>query len=124
MKEGDSIFNAKIFGKNIKSLRKSRELRILDILEKININESYLGQIENGRKVPSVDISLSIVNYFGLDFELLLQPEGMEQSNNLLLHNIINEFSKLNPDEKQFVYDTLLLYFRTKEKWICMTQLH
>ncbi len=124
MKEGDNIFDIKIFGKNIKNLRKHKGLRMLDISEELHITESYLGQIENGTKIPSVDISLAIVNYFGLDFEFLLQSENIQQNDNLLLYDVINEFSKLTFYEKQFVYNALLLYLHTKEKLICMTHLH
>ena len=98
--------NYKDFGKNIRTLRKKKGLKISDIATALNIHTSYLGQIERGTKIPSVNVAINLVNYFEINFQSVFVP--MEDEYTLLRNEILQHISKLEHYEKQFIYKTLL----------------
>ncbi len=84
---------------------------MIDIAEFLNIHETYLGQIERGTIIPSVDTAIALANYFEMDFKILLSSFHEEYSNAIFLRQkIFNIVWKLNANEKKFIYKSLLLW--------------
>lgn len=98
--------NYKDFGKNIRILRKKKGLKISDIAAALNIHTSYLGQIERGIKIPSVNVAVNLVNYFEINFQSVFI--SIEDEYTLLHNEILQHILKLEHYEKQFIYKTLL----------------
>lgn len=98
------MFNCDLFGKTIRSMRKNRRLSLLHLSLELNITQSYLGEIERAKKVPSVDVALAIANFFkiGLD-DSSLKPK----QNQPIIHEILNKTKGLNPIERQFICKAL-----------------
>ncbi len=87
-------------------LRKKKGLKISDIAAALNIHTSYLGQIERGIKIPSVNVAVNLVNYFEINFQSVFI--SIEDEYTLLRNEILQHISKLEHYEKQFIYKTLL----------------
>jgi len=105
MKGGIFIFNYIEFGKTIRTLRQSTSFKLIDVAEQLNIHESYLGKIERGMVIPSVEIVVDLANFFHISFQ---QYNIDNQSNNILLQNeIFQNISHLKPQEKKFIYKSL-----------------
>ena len=83
------IFDSQIFGKNLRALRKQDGFRLIDIAVFLNIHETYLGQIERGTLIPSVDTAIALANYFEMDFKTLLSPLSQEYGNTVFLRQKI-----------------------------------
>lgn len=98
------MFDIKLFGQTIRYMRKNRHLSLLYLSSKVNITSTYLGEIERGIKIPSVEIALSIANFFkiGLD-DSSLKPK----QNKAIIHEILNKTSRLNSIERQFICKAL-----------------
>lgn len=106
IKVGIVIFNYTEFGKTIRKLRKNTGFKLIDIAEELNIHESYLGQIERGTAVPSVEIAVDLANYFHISFQQYATP--YENINILLQNEVFQNLSELTPQEKKFIYKSLL----------------
>ena len=103
------MFDSITFGNAIRHCRKKMNLKIIDIATIIDIDESYLGQIERGEKIPSVDVALAIVNCFETNFQSFLSSAtpDIADDNILLRKEIAHKFPKLSPAEKQFICKTI-----------------
>lgn len=45
-----------IKGNNLRSIRKQKNLTILQLSEKSKVNNGYISEIENGKKIPTIDV--------------------------------------------------------------------
>ena len=66
------MLNYKYFGENIKKYRKRAGLTQEQLAEIVNCSCSHIGQVENGRGVPSLEITLSIANALGVMIDQLI----------------------------------------------------
>ena len=58
------MYNAIKFGQKIKILRKATQLTTYQLATRLHISPNYLDEIENGRSIPSLELFISIINYF------------------------------------------------------------
>lgn len=49
-------------GKNIRKFRLARKLRQEDLAEKTDLTTNYIGMVERGEKIPSLETFIKIVN--------------------------------------------------------------
>jgi len=71
----DSTFNKKIV-----ELKKIRGVSNYDLSIAINTTESYISKILSGNKVPSIQVIIALVNYFGVGLNDCLYPETEEKA--------------------------------------------
>ena len=84
------LFDAKIFGANVRLLRKRSGLTQEQLAEKLNISTSYLGKIEIGSRTPSIDLLLDLADQFGVTVDELLQSGRKEkQSSESIIAKIV-----------------------------------
>lgn len=104
-KNNNSGDNKKLLGKRIRELRKRSGLTMAELSEKISIEPSSLGNIENGYNYPLIAnletlakaLNCSISDFF--NYEHLAQPNDLQKEINKMLEN--------NPDRIQDVYKLL-----------------
>jgi len=65
-------------------LRLSRGLKQKDVAEAINITTSYYGMIEQGKRMPNLNIAWMIARYFGKSIEEIF----FEDVNNYMLDKV------------------------------------
>jgi transcriptional regulator with XRE-family HTH domain len=111
-----------IFILNLKRIRKSQGLSQMKLAEKCNTVASYIGEIEIGRKFPSVEMveriahalkvepylffkedrPLSTVNKEAREFYAKLSPEGRGDFTDLILFMVGRGLQKaLNPEQAE-----------------------
>ena len=56
-------------GKNIRKFRLARKLRQEDLAEKTDLTTNYIGMVERGEKIPSLETFIKIVNALGVYFQ-------------------------------------------------------
>ncbi len=73
------MVNYTAMGNRMKMKRRSRKLSQEDVAMAVQISPSYYGNIERGRRIPSVDTLVAIANYLdvGIDFLLADSLEAM-----------------------------------------------
>lgn len=52
-------------GKNIRKFREIKKLRQEDLAEKTDLTTNYIGMIERGEKIPSLETFINILNSLG-----------------------------------------------------------
>ena len=55
-------------GKNIRKFREIKKLRQEDLAEKTDLTTNYIGMIERGEKIPSLETFINILNSLGVPF--------------------------------------------------------
>ena len=56
-------------GKNIRKFREIKKLRQEDLAEKTDLTTNYIGMIERGEKIPSLETFINILNFLGVSAE-------------------------------------------------------
>ena len=94
------------FSNNLKILRKSQNLTLIDLAKALSISKSALSDYENAKSIPSLDVIMNICSYFNVQFEELCNSEYSE------LHKQVNkevsEYEKLFENEKYKLHLNLL----------------
>ena len=83
------------FGNRLRSVRKSKNLKIWQIAEKVNVEVKHLGRIERGEKKPSFDLIIALAEHLGVspsqffDFDAIdTDPKPLrKQINRVLAHS-------------------------------------
>ena len=52
------------FGNNLRNLRKSRNLTLEELAEKLNINKSTLSRYESGQREPNHEAEEKLIGFF------------------------------------------------------------
>ena len=59
---GSGIMKLGTIGKNIRKYRLAKKLRQEDLAEKTGLTANYIGMVERGEKIPSLETFLTILN--------------------------------------------------------------
>lgn len=70
-----SPITKKYTGNNIRELRESRGLSIVQLSDILDIDENTLGNYERGRHMVSLDILIKLADYFNVATDYILRVE-------------------------------------------------
>ena len=59
-------------GRNIRKYRVEKKMRQEDLAEKTGLSANYIGMLERGEKLPSLDTFISILNALGITADAVL----------------------------------------------------
>ena len=65
----------KQFGDHLRSLRKARALSQVDLGERANLNDKYLGELERGEGNPSLEVLHKLAKALDIDLATLVGDE-------------------------------------------------
>ena len=82
-----------ILGKNIRKHRLMLGLKQAELAEKCDCSESHIGQIENGRGKPSLEMCVRIANALGVTIDQLLR-EYYDNPEKIYLREIAERIEK------------------------------
>lgn len=86
------VLNKKDFGKKIKQNRERLGLTQFQLSEKVGISQNFLGDIERGIKLPSIENLIRLSNIFKVSLDSLFSAS---------LDNILNESEEPYYTERQ-----------------------
>ena len=81
-------------GKNIRKFRLARKLRQEDLAEKTDLTTNYIGMVERGEKIPSLETFIKIVNVL---------ETGYTVKNSMLNEKL----EKLAPEDRNRIYEVI-----------------
>lgn len=84
-------------GKNIMKLRKQNNLKAKDLAKMVGIDQSYLSQIENGKRSPSLDVVQRVAKALNTTVSELLGEVPQELSDDM--KRLINASKGLTPEQ-------------------------
>lgn len=80
-------------GINIRKFRTEKKLRQEDLAERAGLSANYIGMVERGEKIPSLESFISIVNALGVSADMVLHDvleTGYEVKGSLLNDKLRN----------------------------------
>lgn len=93
-------------GENIRKYRKAKKMTQETLAERAGLSVNYIGSIERGEKLPSLETFIVILNQLGVTADCILQD--VVQANYELKMSLLNEkLSVLSPDQRATVEDVV-----------------
>ena len=108
-----------IIGERIKNKRKQNGLTQEQLAEKASMHPTYVGKMERGDKSATLDSLEKMVNALSLSYIDLfrdIQPIGNEESENQVLHELINKLNMKSLEEQKAALELFDFMFQWKKK--------
>lgn len=105
---GDVQYNS--IGKNIRRFRTEKKMRQEDLAERAGLSTNYIGMVERGEKIPSLESFIGIVNALGVSADMILADvldTGYEIKHSLL-NDKLKSLSKHDRERIYAVIDTMI----------------
>lgn len=93
-------------GKNIRKFREIKKLRQEDLAEKTDLTTNYIGMIERGEKIPSLETFINILISLGVSADMVLSDvldNGYKVKDSLLNEKL----EKLVPEDRNRIYEVI-----------------
>lgn len=93
-------------GKNIRKFREIKKLRQEDLAEKTDLTTNYIGMIERGEKIPSLETFINILNSLGVSADMVLSD--VLDNGYTVKDSMLNEkLEKLVPEDRNRIYEVI-----------------
>ena len=93
-------------GKNIRKFREIKKLRQEDLAEKTDLTTNYIGMIERGEKIPSLETFINILNSLGVSADMVLSD--VLDNGYTVKDSLLNEkLKKLVPEDRNRIYEVI-----------------
>lgn len=93
-------------GKNIRKFREIKKLRQEDLVEKTDLTTNYIGMIERGEKIPSLETFINILNSLGVSADMVLSD--VLDNGYTVKDSLLNEkLEKLVPEDRNRIYEVI-----------------
>ena len=100
------VMDYRSIGSNIRKIRTQNKLRQEDVAERANLSVNYVGAVERGERLPSLETFITILNAIGASADVVLSDvleNGYEIKNSILA----DKLKSLSKDELSRVYEVL-----------------
>ena len=93
-------------GENIRKFREIKKLRQEDLAEKTDLTTNYIGMIERGEKIPSLETFINILNSLGVSADMVLSD--VLDNGYTVKDSLLNEkLEKLVPEDRNRIYEVI-----------------
>ena len=93
-------------GKNIRKYRLLKGLRQEDLAERANLSVNYIGMIERGEKMPSLESLINLVNALNVSTDMILC--SVINNGYIIKESLLaDKLAKLPLDERNKIYDVV-----------------
>ena len=104
--KGGDVMKLDTIGKNIRKFRLARKLRQEDLAEKTDLTTNYIGMVERGEKIPSLETFIKIVNALGVSSDMVLTD--VLETGYTVKNSMLNEkLEKLAPEDRNRIYEVI-----------------
>lgn len=103
--------NKAALGLRIREARQKKGLSRQILAEKVLTSEVYLGEIERGLKMPSLNTFLRIVEALNISADYLLRDE-VTSGKEYILDEVTQKIEKLTPKQRKTAVDILDAYIK------------
>lgn len=93
-------------GNNIRKYRLMKKLRQEDLAEKAGLTANYIGMVERGERIPSLETFIKILNTLGVSADMVLSDvldNGYTVKNSMLNEKL----EKLAPEDRNRIYEVI-----------------
>lgn len=98
-------------GKNIRKYRLDKKLKQDQLAEKTDLSTAYIGMIERGEKIPSLESFLNIANALGVSADMLL-CDLLSNSYEIKNTMLDQKLQGLSINERNMIYEMIDIALR------------
>lgn len=107
-------YKAKI-GQNIRNIRKQLDWTIDILAEKADLSSNFVGNIERGNGVASIQSLIKIIEALGCSasdvFKGVINEKGeLDPDTSVYIKNLVSEMSRLNENQQKSLYKIFKIY--------------
>ena len=103
-------------GKNVRKYRLMKKLRQEDLAEKAGLTTNYIGMVERGEKIPSLETFIKILNALGVSADMVLSE--VLDTGYTVKNSMLNEkLEKLTPEDRDRIYEVLDTLINNQSKY-------
>ena len=102
-------------GKNIRKYRLEKKFRQEDLAEKTELSANYIGMVERGEKIPSLETFINILNALEISADMVLADVvsvGYTVKNSMLNEKL----SKLSNEDRVKIYEVMETLIKHSKK--------
>ena len=102
-------------GRNIRQYRLKKKLRQEDLAEQTGLSTNYVGALERGEKIPSLETLITIINTLGVSSDMILADVidfGYVVKDSLLAEKL----DTLEAEDRKKIYDVIDTMVRNSKK--------
>lgn len=99
------------FGSLVRSVRKSRKLKIWQVAEKVDVEVKHLGRIERGEKKPSFDLIVALADYLNVSPSKFFEFDAETTDPKALRKQIYRLLTRQDPKRLQRAHQILAILF-------------
>lgn len=104
--ESNSIPNIKTIGQNIKKYRVAKKMRQEGLAELCGLSSNYIGMLERGEKMPSIEAFIRILNALEVSADLVL-VDVLDVGYTVKQSVLEEKLEQLPPNEKEKIFDVI-----------------
>lgn len=93
-------------GKNIRKYRLMKKLRQEDLAEKADLSTNYIGAIERGEKIPSLETLILIINALDVSADMVL-VDVIEKGYIVKDSMLAQKLDKISYEDRALIYDVI-----------------
>ena len=98
-------------GKNIRKYRLIKKYRQEDLADKTGLSANYIGMVERGEKVPSLETFIAILNVSEVSADMVLVD--VVSTGYTVKNSMLNEkLSKLSSDDREKIYEIIDVFLK------------
>lgn len=102
-------------GRNIRHYRLKRKLRQEDLAERAGLSTNYIGALERGEKIPSLETLIVLINELGVSADMILVDVlnvGYTIKDSLLAEKL----EKIDADDRKKIYDVIDIMIKNSKQ--------
>ena len=100
-----------ILGKRLREIRIKKGYTQQALAKKADIGEVYLGEIERGLKMPSMNIFIKIIEALDISADYVLRDE-LSSGGTYIFDEITDKLKNLSPQQRKTAADILDAYIK------------
>ena len=98
--------NQEKIGLFIAKCRREKNMTQEDLAEKAGLTTNYIGMVERGEKIPSLETFIKILNALGVSADMVLSE--VLDTGYTVKNSMLNEkLEKLTPEDRDRIYEVL-----------------
>ena len=101
----------KSIGENIRKYRKANNMRQEDLAEKTELSANYIGMIERGEKLPSLETFINIANALDVSADMLMYGL-VAKSEESKSSELSEKIASLSKEDKQKVFEIIETFIK------------
>ena len=98
-----------LFGQRVREQRKANGWTLEQFAEKAGLSPNYVGDIERGKKSPSLETFIRIVEVLGVSADALIR-DSVASASHVADDELNSKLSQLTPKQKKAAVDILNAY--------------